>query len=139
MKYTFDDINLDYTIEVEYEITEIVYNNFLNTFLDINPIHIDDDYAIKKGFKGKVMHGAILNGFISNLIGVHLPGEDSLIHFVNIDFHSPMFLNDKIRITAKVIQKVESIPAIVINMRIQNLQSNKLIAKAKVQVGFVSA
>ena len=138
MKYSYDSIKLNHTIEVEYEITEIVYNNFLNTFLDINPIHIDDDYAIRNGFKSKVMHGAILNGFISNLIGVHFPGHDSLIHFVHIDFHSPLFLYDKIKILAKVIQKVESIPAIIISMRIQNLQTDKLIAKAKVQVGFVT-
>lgn len=135
MNSSIDSFSIDQTMQVTYEMNEMVFLNYMTAFQDTNRIHTDEEIAKKLGFKGKVMHGGIINGFISNFIGVHFPGDLSLIHYVQIDYHSPLFLNDKVVITGKINQIIDSIKALVINLRITNNEGT-LLAKAKVQVGF---
>lgn len=122
-------------IEYSYQIDRNVYENFLNAFHDTSPIHISDEYAIKQGFKEKVMHGNILNGFISHFVGVVFPGEKSLLQSVNIQYKNPSFLNDSIKIVATISQVVESVRVIILELELINLTQNKTAATAKVQVG----
>ena len=57
-----------------YTISQRIYESFLGTFEDVNPIHVDDELARSHGFPGVVMHGMILNGFISHFVGSDCPG-----------------------------------------------------------------
>src|SRR5262245_51814734 len=59
------------TTACRYTITAAVYEQFLATFGDTNRLHTEDDFARTRGFPERVMHGAILNGFISHFVGVH--------------------------------------------------------------------
>lgn len=131
----FEDINENLISNHKYQITKQIYENFLQTFGDESPIHIDEEYAIQQGFRSIVMHGSILNGFISHFVGMILPGSTALLQSVNIQFKSPSFLEDFIDIEAKVIQKVESVQVLVLDMQIFNITQNVLVATAKVQVG----
>ena len=77
--YKFEDINEGMTLEGHYTITASVYEGFISTFKDLSPIHIDLTYALAQGFSGLVMHGAILNGFISHFLGMQFPGRTGLL------------------------------------------------------------
>ena len=126
----FESIQEGSQIEYSYQIDRNVYESFLNAFQDTSPIHISDEYAVKQGFPEKVMHGNILNGFISHFVGVVFPGEKSLIQYKN-----PSFLNDSIKIIATISQVVESVRVIIMELELINLTQNKTAATAKVQVG----
>ena len=52
-----------------FQVTESVYRGFIEIFKDKNPLHTDEAFARSKNFQGKVMHGNILNGFLSYFIG----------------------------------------------------------------------
>jgi len=56
-----------------FTVTPGVYDGFIQTFGDRNPLHTDGAFAVSKGFKGPVMHGNILNGFLSFFVGECLP------------------------------------------------------------------
>jgi 3-hydroxybutyryl-CoA dehydratase len=71
-----------------------VYNGFISLFNDKNPLHTDEVFALDKGFKGKVMHGNILNGFLSRFIGECLPVKNVIIHSQEIQYKNPAYLND---------------------------------------------
>lgn len=60
----------------------------------MNPLHTDDSFAKEKGFPERVMYGNIINAFVSTLIGMCLPTPDVIIHSQEIQYKSPVFMND---------------------------------------------
>ena len=67
---------------------------------DVNPIHLDSDYAKKTFFKKRIVHGFLYSSLISAVIANQLPGEGSIYLNQTLKFIKPVFLGDKV--TAKV-------------------------------------
>jgi 3-hydroxybutyryl-CoA dehydratase len=119
---------------LDFQVNEKVYSGFQETFLDYNPLHTIDEIAKGKGFEGKVMHGNILNGFLSYFIGEGLPVKDVIIHSQNISFHKPVYLNDKLQLKATITDYSESVMVVVFSYYFEN-QLGKKVAKGKIQIG----
>lgn len=132
--YSFNEIKENSEFSHSYIIDETVYDALTFVFKDRSPIHIDEDYAKSAGFSGRVMHGAILQGFLSHFVGMHFPGRRSLILSVNINYHRPSYLGDEIQLTALVRQKVETGQVIVTSVRFINLITKDVVASGKVQI-----
>ena len=130
------DFNADDKFEYEFKVSERVYEGFLTTFNDNNPLHTDEAFAVNHGFKGKVMHGNILNGFISFFIGECLPVKNVIIHSQEIQFKNPVYLNDVLQFEASVINVYESVQAIGFKFTIKN-QELKVVSKGKIQIGLL--
>lgn len=137
-EHSFDSIVEGFQTSHTYAITDSVYQCLVGPFGDVSPLHVDDAYAKERGFSGRVMHGAILNGFLSHFVGVHFPGKPAILQSVNIQYKSPSFLGDEVRIDAKVAQKVDAVRAMVLEVTFTNTTQAKVVAKAKVQVGVAS-
>jgi 3-hydroxybutyryl-CoA dehydratase len=130
------DFNADDKFEYEFKVSERVYEGFLTTFNDNNPLHTDEAFAAAHGFKGKVMHGNILNGFISFFIGECLPVKNVIIHSQEIQFKNPVYLNDVLRFEASVTDVYESVQAIGFKFTFKN-QELKVVSKGKIQIGLL--
>jgi 3-hydroxybutyryl-CoA dehydratase len=117
-----------------FTVDEAVYKGFLATFKDHNPLHTDNAYALRKGFKERVMHGNILNGFISFFIGECLPTKDVIIHSQQISFSNPVYLNDTLNFEAEVAEIFESVRVIKFKFSFKNTQGKK-VAKGEIQIG----
>ena len=131
----FEQIVQGYSTSHEYALDQHVYDSLVLQFGDSNPLHVDAEYARSCGFSGKVMHGAILNGFLSHFIGVHFPGRNALLHSVDIAYRAPNYLGEVIRIDATVVQKVQALQILVLRVAFTNTTQNRVVAQAKVQVG----
>ena len=118
-----------------YAISAEVYEHFLAAYRDTNPLHTEDEYARRHGFPERVVHGTILNGFISHFIGVHFPGDGWLLHAVSTQFKTPCHLGDEILIEATVAHVAASVKVVTIDMVLTNVTRNRVAAKSKVQVG----
>ena len=118
----------------DYAITAEVYQHFLAAFKDENPLHVDDAAAKSRGFAGKVMHGALLNGFISHFIGMVFPGRDSLLLAVDLRYANPCYLGDMIRLQTVVAQKMDARQILVLNLTVMNLTRNYPAARGRIQV-----
>jgi len=84
-----------------YAVPEHVYHGFIELFDDKNPLHTSEEFAKSKGFPGRVMHGNILNGFISHFIGECLPLKNVIIQSQDIKYHNPVFINDRLELQAE--------------------------------------
>jgi len=126
-----------YQTSHRYRITPEVYDNFLAAFGDTNALHVDDAFARDRGFPERVTHGVILVGFISHFVGVHFPGENTLLHALQTQFISPSHLGDEIEIEATVTQVAESVRVVTMDLVVNNLTRQRVAAKAKVQVGLL--
>ncbi len=107
-QFTFEDLRVGTRFQRQYVISADVYQRFLDLFGDASPLHVDDQVAMSSGFPAKLMHGAILNGFISNFVGMNFPGRRSLELGVEIRYRKPAYLDDVLELEAVVKQRLES-------------------------------
>ena len=132
--HRYQDISTGQRETFDYSITQAVYQHFLDAFHDYSPIHVDEDYAKSCGFAGRVMHGSLLNGFLSNFIGTWFPGRFSLLLAVDLRFSQPSYLGDIIRLETVVSQKMDSRHIVILDATMTNLTQNHLAARGRIQV-----
>ncbi|MFX8637150.1 MaoC family dehydratase, partial [Acinetobacter baumannii] len=53
---------------------------------DYNALHVDDEFAARTEFAGRVVHGFLHASLLSNLVGMRLPGPGALYLSQTIDF-----------------------------------------------------
>lgn len=75
---------------------------FANLSGDENSLHMDSAGARLRGFRDRVVHGALLAALVSRLVGMHLPGERGLMLSLRLDFAAPSYPGDTLRITGTV-------------------------------------
>jgi 3-hydroxybutyryl-CoA dehydratase len=113
-----------------------VYDGFIKLFLDKNPLHTDAAFARDKGFRDRVMHGNILNGFLSFFIGECLPVKNVIIHSQEIQYKNPVYLEDVLDLEAEVADIFESVKTVEFKFVFRN-SSAKIVAKGKIQIGII--
>lgn len=118
----------------KYVVEDKVCEGFVSIFNDKNPLHVDSLFAQSKGFKEKVVHGNILNGFISHFIGEYIPVKDVIIHSQTIDYLNPVYGNDVLDFTAIVTNVSHSVSAIELKFIFTNKENLK-VAKGKINIG----
>ena len=84
------------------KVTEDDVNQFSMISGDINPIHLDDEYAKGTRFGKRIAHGILVASHISALIANKLPGEGSILLSQTLKFLSPVYLDDTIKTIVKV-------------------------------------
>jgi acyl dehydratase len=104
---------------------------------DVNPLHMNDQFARSRGFGRRVVHGAFLAALVSRLAGMHIPGLNCLIHELRLKFHSPAYSGDRLVVRGIVDQRSEAAGAIVMRVEIA-VSSRGLVASGKVTAGFTT-
>jgi len=122
--------------EKTFIVSDTVYEGFMETFKDTNALHTDEKFAKQNGFKGKVMHGNILNGFLSYFVGQCLPQKQVIIHAQEIQFKNQVYLNDELHFEATTTGIYESVKAIEFKFTFKN-KALKVIAKGQIQIGLL--
>jgi 3-oxoacyl-[acyl-carrier protein] reductase len=90
----FDKIHIGDSREMIKKITEADIERFVHLTGDVNPLHIDPEFAAQTSFKDIVVHGMLGASFISTIIGTQLPGAGALWVSQNFDFLLPVRLED---------------------------------------------
>ncbi len=129
--YKEDNYNLEFCV------THEVHSQFMNIFKDCNPLHSNIAFAREKGFKSEVMHGNILNGFVSYFIGECLPIKNVIIHSQEIVYKNAVYLDDLLSFDAVVTETFDSVNAVEFKFNFKNAES-KVVAKGKIQIGILT-
>jgi 3-hydroxybutyryl-CoA dehydratase len=82
-----------------FKVNSLIQDGFIETFKDRNRLHVSNEYAQSVGYKSKVMHGNILNGFISYFVGETLANSNLKLMTQSIRFKNPVYLNDLVQLT----------------------------------------
>ena len=124
------------TFKKTFKVSETVFEGFINVFHDKNPLHTDEAFARSKGFRQKVMHGNILNGFLSYFIGECLPLKEVVIHSQEIQYKLPVYINDELLFESTITDVHESVSVVEFSFRFLNNES-KIVSKGKFQIGLL--
>jgi 3-hydroxybutyryl-CoA dehydratase len=73
---------------------------------DFNPIHLDQAYAEKTMFKGRIAHGILSLGLLTNVLGNILPGHGTIYLSQEIRFLAPVRIGDTLTARVEVIQLI---------------------------------
>ena len=100
--YDFEDLYIGLKEEFEVVLTDDKMQKFKDISGDENPLHTNEELALKKGMLGKVVYGMLTSSFYSTLVGVHLPGEKCLLQGIDIIFKKPVYLNEKLKVVGEI-------------------------------------
>ena len=104
---TIDKISIGQSASFSKTITETDVYMFAGITGDMNPAHVDEEYAKDTIFKGRIAHGMLAGGLISTVLGMHLPGPGSIYLKQDLRFTAPVRINDTITATVTVKEKNE--------------------------------
>ena len=123
---------------MECSFTDTITLSNLESFIalsgDHNPLHVDANYARKKGFKGRVVHGFLTSALYSQLVGIYLPGHYCVLHSATIKHKAPVYVNDKLLISGQVVYLNEAYKQIEVKAFIRN-QDDFIVSRATLNVG----
>ena len=123
--YTFAQISVGMQASFIKKITEEDMQRFLAITEDTNPLHTQKEFAQKQKFPEKVVYGMLTASLLSTLAGVHLPGLNSLILSVSIQFQKPVFVEETVTIEGTVTDKKEFGNIITISFVIKKENQNQ--------------
>ena len=136
-EYRYKEITVGQTESFTHTVTSESEDKFRSITGDLNPLHKDDEFATDAGtgkFSGHISHGMLTASLLSTMAGMYLPGKYSLIHSIdNISFKAPVYVDDVLTVTGKVISKQDELSLIQLSVVITNAD-NKIVLKAKVKV-----
>ena len=127
LDYSFDEIAIGLKHSFDVIINDEIVDNFAKISGDFNPLHMDEQYAIKTKFGKRVCHGMLLSSFFSRLVGMYLPGKNALYFSQNLNFVEPCFIGDQVTVKGEVIDKSESTKIIKLETTIKNQDGKSLI------------
>ena len=135
-EYKFSDIKVGLEESFSVTIDSSKLDKFLDISGDINPLHVNSEYAKEKGFNDKVVYGLLTSSFYSTLVGVYLPGKYCILQGLDIQFSKPVYIDDILIISGKVSYINEAYKQIEIKAIIKN-QDNVKVSKATIKVGLI--
>ncbi len=114
-------------------ITESDVYTFAGLSGDLNPAHINEEYAKGTRFGGRIAHGMLSAGLISAVIGMQLPGPGTIYMGQTLKFLSPVRIGDTVTATVKVTSIDEQRRRAVLETTCTNQEGTLLISgEAKV-------
>jgi len=126
-EFQLNEITLGQKKTFDVQITEKIVEQFAELSGDYNPLHMNEKFAKSKKFKNRICHGMLLSSFFSRLIGMYLPGKNSLYFSQTINFQLPCFVNQKITVSGEVKEIIHSIKTIILETKIFNDSNECLI------------
>ena len=132
-RYGFDDLSVGMAAQFRRKIDGEIISGFAQISGDLNPLHIDADYARRSGFKHQVAHGMLCSSLFSELVGVHLPGENCLLTDISVIFSKPVLINDEVTVDGSITQLSPAFKSAKIDATITN-QNSEVCVRAKIGV-----
>ena len=71
---------------------------------DINPVHIDENYAEYSRYKKRIAHGLMTASYFSALFGTKIPGKGCVYVSQSLNFKRPVYIGDTVVATVEVIK-----------------------------------
>jgi 3-hydroxybutyryl-CoA dehydratase len=124
---SYDDISIGQQESFIIQITESMVEKFSNLSGDLNPLHMDNEFAESSSFNKRIVHGMLLASFFSQLIGMKLPGKNALYFSQTLNFRSPCYIDDEIEVIGEVTEKSDSTQIITVSTTIFNKSKTCLI------------
>ena len=95
--YNIEDLTIGQTASMAKTVTEADIILFAGVSTDVNPVHLNEEWAKTTMFKGRIAHGMLSAGFISAVLANKLPGPGTVYLGQNLKFKAPVRPGDTVK------------------------------------------
>lgn len=92
--FILDELTVGQSAELTRVITEERIQRFAEASDDFNPVHMDEAFAAKTAYRGRIAHGLLSASFVSAVVGTMLPGPGAIYLHQTMTFHKPVRIGD---------------------------------------------
>ena len=131
--YTYDEITIGQTATYSKSVQERDIQLFAAASGDVNPVHLDADFAAGTLFKGRIAHGMLTGALISAALAMELPGPGTIYLSQSLRFRLPVKIGDTITIKLEVTEKQDKRQLVTLDCKAYN-QNDKLVASGSAEV-----
>jgi 3-hydroxybutyryl-CoA dehydratase len=100
--YAITELEIGQSAEITRLVDEAAVQKFAEVSGDFNPLHMDEAYASRSAFRGRIAHGALVASYISCVLGNHLPGPGAVFAGMSMRFERPVRIGDTVICRATV-------------------------------------
>ncbi|QQQ18507.1 MaoC family dehydratase [Brevundimonas vitis] len=101
--YILDELRVGMAADKTVHVTEERIRLFAEASDDFNPVHLDEAFASKTAYRGRIAHGLLSASFGSAVVGTILPGAGSIYISQTLGFHLPVRIGDDVDVRITVI------------------------------------
>jgi 3-hydroxybutyryl-CoA dehydratase len=102
MGKTIEELKVGDTAKFSKTISESDVYLFAGITGDLNPAHVNEDYAKDTFFKTRIAHGMLSASFISTVVGTMLPGPGTIYMRQEVSFKAPVKFGDTVTAIVEV-------------------------------------
>ena len=124
---TFDEIEVGESATLERRLSWRDIELFAVVSGDVNPAHVDKDYARGDRFHEIIAHGMWGASLISTLLGTKLPGPGTIYVEQTLRFRRPVTIGELISVSVTVVSKDPVRHRVVLDCRCVNQQGETVI------------
>ncbi|MBX6323822.1 MAG: MaoC family dehydratase [Rhodospirillaceae bacterium] len=100
--YYLEDMRVGMTAAYARTVTEADLVLFAGVTGDSNPVHLNEEYANRTMFGGRIVHGMLTASFISTVLGMKMPGPGAIYVSQKLNFKAPVRIGDTVEARATV-------------------------------------
>ena len=124
---TFDEIEVGDSASVVRTLSQEDIELFAVMSGDVNPAHLDEEYAKSDMFQKIIAHGMWGGSLVSTVLGTKLPGPGTIYLGQTFKFRRPVGIGDTITVTAIVADKDEESKKVVFDCTCTNQDGKAVI------------
>jgi len=124
---TFDELRVGDTASIVRTLGQKDIELFAIMSGDVNPAHVDEEFARSDLFHKVVAHGMWGGALISTVLGTELPGPGTIYVDQSLHFRRPVGLGDTVTVSVTVRQKTEKGHRVTFDCRAANQRGEDVI------------
>lgn len=129
----FDDIAIGQSARLVRTLSLDDIHAFAAVSGDVNPAHLDDEYAGESLFHGIIGHGMWSGSLISTVLGTQFPGPGTIYMGQTLSFRRPVRIGDTLTVTVTAVEKNPEKHSLVLDCLITN-QHEETVVKGQATV-----
>lgn len=127
---TFDDLAVGQRAAYSKTVTEADLALFIAITGDVNPLHVDEEFARRTFFGTRIAHGMLSASLFSTMVGMHIPGLGAIYRSQTLEFLRPVHIGDTLTAVFEVEELDREKNHIGLASRVEN-QRGEIVIRGK--------
>ena len=130
--YILEELFIGMTAEKTVEISEQRVVLFAEASDDFNPLHMDEAFAARTAYRGRIAHGLLSASIGSAVVGTLLPGAGAIFLGQTLSFRKPVRIGD-VLIARVTVAEIDHESARVV-LKAEGLVNGEVVMDGEAQV-----